>query len=135
MSRDINSKYWDEELETLPREELEKRQLEDLKEIVGELFETQTQQEDVQALCDYFGAVREGEMIRMNAAGNNWSDTYYLRDPAGAGFEQGKTVLIGAVMEYNPGSQGYIHTKSYHAIFTQDPYDADVFRFDGLYVS
>ena len=108
---------------------------EDLKEIVGELFETQTQQEDVQALCDYFGAVREGEMIRMNAAGNNWSDTYYLRDPAGAGFEQGKTVLIGAVMEYNPGSQGYIHTKSYHAIFTQDPYDADVFRFDGLYVS
>jgi hypothetical protein len=108
---------------------------EDLKEIVSELFETQTPQEDVQALCDYFGAVREGEMIRMNAAGNDWSDTYYLRDPAGAGFEQGKTVLIGAVMEYNPGSQGYIHTKSYHAIFTQDPYDADVFRFDGLYVS
>ena len=34
MSRDVNSKYWDEELETLPREELEKRQLEDLKEIV-----------------------------------------------------------------------------------------------------
>lgn len=34
MSRDINSKYWNEELETLPREELEKRQLEDLKEIV-----------------------------------------------------------------------------------------------------
>ena len=34
MSRDINNKYWDEELETLPREELEKRQLEDLKEIV-----------------------------------------------------------------------------------------------------
>lgn len=30
----INSKYWNEELETLPREELEKRQLEDLKEIV-----------------------------------------------------------------------------------------------------
>ena len=24
MSRDINNKYWDEELETLPREELEK---------------------------------------------------------------------------------------------------------------
>lgn len=34
MSRAVNSKYWDEELETLPREELEKRQLEDLKEIV-----------------------------------------------------------------------------------------------------
>ena len=34
MSRDVNNKYWDEELETLPREELEKRQLEDLKEIV-----------------------------------------------------------------------------------------------------
>ena len=34
MSRDIHNKYWDEELETLPREELEKRQLEDLKEIV-----------------------------------------------------------------------------------------------------
>ena len=107
---------------------------EDLKEIVGELFETKTPQEDVQALCDYFGAVREGEMIRMNAAGNDWNDTYYLREPASAGFELGKTVLIGAVMEYNPGSQGYIHTKSYHAIFTQDPGDADVFRFDGLYV-
>jgi hypothetical protein len=107
---------------------------EDLKEIVGELFETQTPQEDVQALCDYFGAVHEGGMIRLNAAGNDWNDTYYLREPAGAGFEQGKTVLIGAVMEYNPGSQGYIHTKSYHAIFTQDPYDANVFRFDGLYV-
>ena len=35
MSRDINSKFWDEELETLPREELEKKQLEDLKEIVS----------------------------------------------------------------------------------------------------
>ena len=35
MSRDINNKYWDEELETLPREELQKRQLEDLKEIVS----------------------------------------------------------------------------------------------------
>ncbi len=34
MSRDINNKYWDEELETLPREELEKRQLADLQEIV-----------------------------------------------------------------------------------------------------
>ncbi|WP_349254933.1 hypothetical protein [Ruminococcus sp.] len=34
MSRDVNNKFWDEELETLPREELEKRQLEDLKEIV-----------------------------------------------------------------------------------------------------
>ena len=34
MSRDVNNKYWDEELETLPRAELEKRQLEDLKEIV-----------------------------------------------------------------------------------------------------
>ena len=34
MQKDVNNKYWDEELETLPREELEKRQLEDLKEIV-----------------------------------------------------------------------------------------------------
>ena len=34
MSRDINNKYWDEELETLPRAELEKRQLADLQEIV-----------------------------------------------------------------------------------------------------
>lgn len=34
MTRDVNNKYWDEELETLPRKELEKRQLEDLKEIV-----------------------------------------------------------------------------------------------------
>ncbi len=34
MSRDVNNKYWDEELETLPRPELEKRQLADLQEIV-----------------------------------------------------------------------------------------------------
>lgn len=32
--RDPNNKYWDEALETMPREELEKKQLEDLKEIV-----------------------------------------------------------------------------------------------------
>ena len=38
-------------------------------------------------------------------------------------------------MEYNPGAQGYIHTKTYHAIFIQDSDDADVFRFKGLYVS
>lgn len=34
MKRDITNKYWDAELETLPREELETRQLADLKEIV-----------------------------------------------------------------------------------------------------
>ena len=34
LSRDVNSKFWDEELETLPRAELEKRQLADLQEIV-----------------------------------------------------------------------------------------------------
>ena len=34
MSRDVNNKYWDKELETMPREELEKKQLEDLKETV-----------------------------------------------------------------------------------------------------
>ena len=39
MSRDINNKYWDEELETLPREELEKRQLADLQEIVKFAYE------------------------------------------------------------------------------------------------
>ena len=39
MSRDIHNKYWDEELETMPREELEKRQLEDLQEIVKFAYE------------------------------------------------------------------------------------------------
>ncbi len=34
MSRDINNKFWDEELETLPREELEKRQLADLQAFI-----------------------------------------------------------------------------------------------------
>ena len=29
-TRDINNKFWNEELETMPREELEKNQLEDL---------------------------------------------------------------------------------------------------------
>lgn len=33
-TRDINNKFWNEELETMPHEELEKKQLEDLKEIV-----------------------------------------------------------------------------------------------------
>lgn len=33
--RDVNNKYWDEALETMPREELEAKQLEDLKEIVA----------------------------------------------------------------------------------------------------
>ena len=32
-SRDVNNKFWDEKLETMPREELEAKQLEDLKEI------------------------------------------------------------------------------------------------------
>ena len=39
MSRDINSKYWDAEIETLPRPELEKRQLADLKKIVQFAYE------------------------------------------------------------------------------------------------
>ncbi len=34
MARNINSKYWDEALETMPRKDLEAKQLEDLKEIV-----------------------------------------------------------------------------------------------------
>ena len=34
MKRDVNNKYWDEALETMPREELERRQLADLQEIV-----------------------------------------------------------------------------------------------------
>jgi len=34
MARDVTNKYWNEEIETLPRKELEERQLEDLKEIV-----------------------------------------------------------------------------------------------------
>ena len=39
MRRDVTSKYWDEELETLPREELEKRQLRDLKESIKFAYE------------------------------------------------------------------------------------------------
>ena len=106
-----------------------------LKEIVQELFETQTPAEDVQALCDYFGAVREGEMIRMNAAGNVWNnETFYLREPADAGDMMGRTLLIGSVMEYNPNAQGFVHATNYHAYFKQDPYDPNIFRFDELYV-
>ena len=37
--RDVNNKYWDEALETMPREELEAKQLEDLKEIVAFAYE------------------------------------------------------------------------------------------------
>lgn len=37
--RDVNSKYWNEALETMPRAELEKKQLKDLKEIVKFAYE------------------------------------------------------------------------------------------------
>lgn len=36
---DVNSKYWNEELETMPREQLEEKQLEDLKEIIKFSYE------------------------------------------------------------------------------------------------
>lgn len=39
QKRDINNKFWDEELETMPREQLEKQQLKDLKEIVKFAYE------------------------------------------------------------------------------------------------
>lgn len=42
MSRDVNNKYWDEELETLPRKELEKRQLADYKIAIMETNPKQT---------------------------------------------------------------------------------------------
>ena len=38
-TRDVNNKYWDEKLETMPRAELEKKQLEDLQEIVKFAYE------------------------------------------------------------------------------------------------
>ena len=107
----------------------------DLEEIIDELFDTETSEQDVQALCDYFGAVREGEMIRMNAAGNNWEDkSFYLREPADAGEMMGKTLLIGSVMKYDPATRGFIQDYLYHAYFEQDPDDPEVFRFSDLYV-
>lgn len=39
MRRDLNNKYWDETLETLPHQELEERQLADLKEIIQFAYE------------------------------------------------------------------------------------------------
>lgn len=39
MRRDLNNKYWDEALETLPHQELEERQLADLKEIIQFAYE------------------------------------------------------------------------------------------------
>ena len=42
QKRDINNKFWDEELETMPREQLEKQQLKDLKEIVNFAYEKAT---------------------------------------------------------------------------------------------
>ena len=38
-TRNVNNKYWDEKLETMPRAELEKKQLEDLQEIVKFAYE------------------------------------------------------------------------------------------------
>ena len=62
-TRDINNKFWNEELETMPREELEKNQLEDLKEIVKFAYdnapyykrsfdEAGVKPEDIHALAD-----------------------------------------------------------------------------------
>ena len=106
-----------------------------LEEIVEELFDTETCEQDVQTLCDCFGAVREGEMIRMNASGNNRGDkSFYFREPADVGDMMGRTLLIGSVMEYDPSTNSYISRSIYHAYFEQDPDDPEVFRFLDLYV-
>ena len=78
MSRDINNKYWDEELETLPREELEKRQLADLQEIVKFAYdnapyykrsfdEAGVKPEDIKTLKDIQGgSARGGRCIYLD---------------------------------------------------------------------
>lgn len=63
MSRDVNNKFWDKETETLTREELERRQLADLKAIVKFAYEhapyykrsldaSGVKPEDIQVLSD-----------------------------------------------------------------------------------
>lgn len=42
FNKDTEEKYWDKELETLPREELEKLQLEELKEIISFAYDNST---------------------------------------------------------------------------------------------
>ena len=107
----------------------------DLEEIVEELFDTDTPAEDVQALCDYFGGVREGEKIRMNASGNSWdAGTFYLGTPYAAGEMMGRTLLMGNVMTFDPATQSYVGTMPYYAYFEQDEYDETVFHFDELIV-
>ncbi|MBQ6321729.1 MAG: hypothetical protein IJI24_02555 [Lachnospiraceae bacterium] len=107
-----------------------------LREIVGELFDTQTPNEDVQALCDYFSGERLGKLVRMNANWNAWeAGAFYLGDPYSEGTIMGKTLLMGDVMSYQASSGSYVPIMAYYAYFDQDPDDPGIFRFDQLVVS
>ena len=107
---------------------------EDLKNIVDELFKNASPEEDVQALCDYLSGGREGELIRMNGSGSAWdAGTFHLEYPVDAGEIQGRTLLMGNVMTYDPASGGYVRYSPYYLYFEQDPYAPAVFRFDMLY--
>ena len=107
-----------------------------LKEIVGELFDTQTPDEDVQALCDYFSGERLGKLVRMNASGGAWeAGTFYLGPPYSEGVVMGKTLLMGDVMSYRSSSGSYVPVMAYYAYFDQDPYEPGIFRFEQLVVS
>ena len=77
MSRDVNNKYWNEELETLPREELEKRQLADLQEIVKFAYDNKfpfinkTTQRDTQGVGSFLGelaAVPEEDVVFISTS-------------------------------------------------------------------
>ena len=107
----------------------------DLRAIDSELFNTPDAGADIQTLCDYFGAVREGERIRMKAGGNGWYGArFYLNFPDSAGDMQGRTLLMGKVMTYDAETGESGHAGIYYAYFKQDAYDPSVYRFDSLYV-
>lgn len=107
-----------------------------LRTIAQELFDTPDPDMDVRTLCDYFGASREGDRIRLNAGGNGWNDrSYFLEDPVSAGFIYGRTLLMGNVMTYDADTGTYEKVMVYYAYFNQDPYDSHIFRFDELYVT
>ena len=107
---------------------------EDLMMILRETFTVCSPGDDIQALCEYFGADREGEMIRMNAAGNApGGETFYLAYPHDVGNLMGLTLLMGDVMVFDPASGSHVKAMQYYAYFEQDADNENVFRFHSLY--
>ena len=108
---------------------------EDLKDILREMFPTETPEEDLAALCDYFGAEPVGDRIRMRAEGNGEDNmTFYLEAPVDSGYIMGRPMMMGKILQFDPEKQYYTTAWLYYAYFKQDPDLPGVYQFDELFV-